>query len=315
MRIIISVIAIMVTIIGHTQEKIFTEKELNIPSEKVTVNGTLIMPKDNKKTSLVIIIPGSGMVDRNGGVGNYLKQLAEELANNNIASYRYDKSSIALSKKKGVKEEDASFDDFLNDAIAVLDYFKTKDQFSKIIIAGHSQGSLVGMTAGQRRIDGFISLAGPARTIDKLLIEQVVSQSPQFKGDMEKTFEIIKSGKIDENFNPLLVSVFRKSLQPFWGSWIKYNPQEEIKKLSVPVLIINGTKDIQIPVSDAELLHIANKDSELLIIENMNHIFKAVKSDDRIENISTYTNSDLPISKKMVLGITKFINEKIEVKK
>ncbi len=315
MKIIVSIVSLFITVIGYTQEKNIYEKELSIPSEKVSVNGTLMSPENYKNVPLVIIIPGSGTVDRNGGAGNYLKQLAEGLAKNNIASYRYDKSSIALSKKAGLKEEDISFDDFLNDAIEVIDYFKDQEQFANIIIAGHSQGSLVGMVAGQLRIDGFISLAGPARTIDKLLIEQVATQSPHFKGDMEKTFEIIKSGKIDENFNPLLVSVFRKSLQPFWASWMKYNPQEEIKKLNIPVLIVNGTRDIQIPVSDAELLHKANAASELLIIENMNHVFKEVESDDRMNNLNTYANGDLPINEQLVVGISKFINQRMEVKK
>ncbi|WP_117884477.1 alpha/beta hydrolase [Aureibaculum luteum] len=308
MKIKLVFIAFFVVLFSFSQENNFIETELNIPSEKVTANGTLLSPKINI-VPLVIIIPGSGTVDRNGGQGNYLKQLAEGLSENNIATYRYDKSSIALSKIEGLKEEDISFDDFINDAIAVINYFKDLPQFSSITIAGHSQGSLVGMVAGQLRVDGFISLAGAGRTIDKILIEQVSAQSPLFKGDMEKTFGIIESGKIDEDFNPLLVSVFRKSLQPFWGSWMKYNPQEEIKKLNIPVLIVNGTKDIQVPVADAELLHKADDNSQLLIIENMNHVFKIVESEDRMENISTYTKADVPISKKLVEGISKFINQ------
>ncbi|MDY7393652.1 alpha/beta hydrolase [Aureibaculum sp. 2210JD6-5] len=315
MKIIIITLSLITSFFCFAQQSDFSEKKINIPSEKVTVNGTLMMPKSENNVPLVIIIPGSGTVDRNGGAGNYLKQLAEGLLKNNIATYRYDKSSIVLSKKEGLKEGDISFDDFINDAITVIDYFKDKEQFSSIIVAGHSQGSLVGMVAGQLRIDGFISLAGAGRTIDKILIEQVTAQSPQFKNDMEKTFEIIKSGKIDENFNPLLISVFRKSLQPFWASWIKYNPQEEIKKMKVPILIVNGTKDIQIPVSDAELLHKADEASELLIVENMNHIFKEVKSDDRLENIGTYTNADLGIKQELVTGMVEFINKVAEIKK
>lgn len=305
---------LVISSLAYAQKSNYIEKELNIPSEKVVVNGTLMMPKSNEDIPLVIIIPGSGTVDRNGGAGNYLKQLAQGLADNKIATYRYDKSSIVLSKKEGFKEEDVSFDDFIVDAIEVIDFFKDQEQFSHILVAGHSQGSLVGMIAGQLRIDGIISLAGAGRTIDEIIIEQVSVQSPLFKADMEKTFNIIKSGKIDENFNPLLVSIFRKSLQPFWTSWIKYNPQDEIKKLNVSTLIINGTKDIQVPVSDAELLHKAAENSELLIVENMNHVFKMVDSNDRIKNISTYTQSELPISEKLVKGITTFVNQKILVK-
>ncbi len=288
-------------------------QEINIPSEKVTVNGTLLALDSTVKVPLVIIIPGSGANDRDGNQvaakGNYLKFLAEGLAQHKIATYRYDKSAIALLKKEGFKEEDVDFDDFVNDAIAVVNYFKDKEQFSKIIIAGHSQGSLVGMIASKSRADAFISIAGAGRQIDEILIEQVVKQSPMFEKDLIKTFDSLRLGKIDEDFNPMLMSIFRKSLQPFWISWIKYNPQEEIKKLNIPILIINGTRDIQVPVSDAELLHKATSKSELLIIEDMNHVFKEVKTDAISENIATYSNAELAIKEELITEIAKFVTQ------
>ena len=293
-----------------SQEQQFFEKEIHIPSKKVTVNGALLSPETIKKIPLVIIIPGSGANDRDGnqtgGKGNSLKYLAEGLAIHNIATYRYDKSAIALIKKKDFKEEDGSFDDFIDDAIAVIDYFKDKEQFSKIIFAGHSQGSLVAMMASPLRADAYISIAGAGRPINEVLLEQLLIQAPAWKDDITKTLDSLKNGKIDENFNPLLASIFRKSLQPFWISWMKYNPQDEVKKLTIPILIINGTKDIQVPVSDAELLHKANSASELKIIESMNHVFKEVKG-DRNENIATYSNSELPIMKELITVITKFV--------
>jgi len=299
--------------IGYAQEMKFKKQEINIPSEKVTVNGTLFVSLEVGKTPLVIIIPGSGANDRDGNQAssknNSLKFLAEGLAQHKIATYRYDKSAIALLKIEGFKEKDVDFDDFVNDAIAVVNYFKDKEQFSKIIFAGHSQGSLVGMFASKSRADAFISIAGAGRQIDEILIEQVVKQSPMFEKDLKKTFDSLRLGKIDEDFNPMLMSIFRKSLQPFWISWIKYNPQEEIKKLNIPVLIINGTRDIQVPVSDAELLHKANEQSELLIIEDMNHVFKEVKTDNLSENIATYSNAELAIVEELVKGIAKFVTQ------
>lgn len=88
-------------------------------------------------------------------------------------------------------------------------------------------------------------------------------------------------------------------------SWIKYNPQDEIKKLKIPVLIINGTKDLQVKISEAELLKQAKPDAKLEIIENMNHIFKEVKGDDT-QNLATYTNPNLPIMNEMVSKILLF---------
>ena len=104
----------------------------------------------------------------------------------------------------------------------------------------------------------------------------------------------------------MLASLFRESVQPYMISWIKYNPQEEIKKLQLPILIINGTKDIQVPPSDAELLHKANPKSTLKIIENMNHIFKEIKVDE--DNVKSYSDPKLPVIPELIEVMTSFIN-------
>jgi fermentation-respiration switch protein FrsA (DUF1100 family) len=103
----------------------------------------------------------------------------------------------------------------------------------------------------------------------------------------------------------MLSSLFRESVQPYMISWIKYNPQVEIAKLSIPILVINGTKDIQVPPSDAELLHAAYPKSELKIIENMNHIFKEIKIDE--DNLKSYNNPNLPVMPELISSITQFI--------
>jgi dienelactone hydrolase len=120
--------------------------------------------------------------------------------------------------------------------------------------------------------------------------------------------EELKKGKLVDEVNPYLISLFRKSVQPYLISWIKYHPQQEIHQLKIPVLIINGTKDIQVPASDAELLKAANLDADLLIIKDMNHIFKRIEG-DLIENQQSYTNPDLPVMPELVTAIATFINK------
>jgi len=307
---IITLIVVLSVYVSFGQN--FIEKEIHIPSNKVVINGTLLSSDNMGQTPLVIIIPGSGANNRDGNqVGlkaNSLKYLAEELANQQIASYRYDKSTIALLKKNDFNEKDIAFDDFIDDAIAVIDYFIGKERFSKIIFVGHSQGSLVGMIASRLRADGFISIAGAGRPINEILLEQLLLQAPAWKDDISKTLDSLKNGKIDKNFNPLLASIFRTSVQPFLISWMQYNPQDEIRKLEIPILIVNGTKDIQVPVSDGELLHKATQKSEFQVIENMNHIFKKVKG-DKSENLATYNNNEQPIMKELVIVISKFVSQ------
>lgn len=296
----------------NAQEKNYIEKEVNISTNSVTINGTLLNPTSKDKKPLVIIIPGSGPTDRNGNniamKNNSLKYLAEELIKNNIASYRFDKSVLSYTKDDKAKIDSITFNTFIDEAKTVIQYFKNEKKYSKIIIAGHSQGSLVGMISSEKTADAFISLAGAGRSIDEILIEQIGKQAPFLIADTGKVLNELKKGNTVEEFNPMLASLFNKSVQPFLISWIKYNPQEEIKKLKIPILIVNGSKDIQVQNLDAELLHNAANNSQLKLIENMNHIFKEING-DLTENMNSYNNPDLPIKHELSIIISTFVNE------
>lgn len=288
----------------------FDESDLTIPVNSIVINGTLLKPTTNNKPPLVIIIPGSGPTDRNGNnpqmKNNSLKFLAEELALKNIASFRYDKS--VLSKENKINVDSLLFSDFIREAREIIRYFKKSKSYSNIIIAGHSQGSLVGMVASQKNVDAFISLEGAGRSIDNILVEQIGKQAPFLKEETIAITSELKKGNTVEEINPLLASVFRKPIQPFMISWIKYNPQEEIKKLKIPILIIQGTKDIQVSELDAKLLHESNPKAQLKNIVNMNHILKEINGEIS-DNMESYSNPNIPVMEALITTIANFVNE------
>ena len=107
----------------------------------------------------------------------------------------------------------------------------------------------------------------------------------------------------------MLESLFRASVQPYMYSWIQYDPSEEIKELDMPVLIINGTSDIQVEERQAELLHNAKEDSKLVLLENMNHIFRKMESDDRLVNTKSYNEPNRDLHPELIAVITDFIKE------
>lgn len=287
----------------------------DIKTEEIEVNsllkGTLFSTENDtaKKPNLIILIAGSGPTNRNGNqIGmqnNSLKYLAEAIAKDNNVAFSFDKRIITQMKAGKVDEGSLLFDDFINDVKDIIDYFKDQKKYNKIILAGHSEGSLIGMIAANGNADAFISIAGAGRTIDLIITDQVTNQAPFLRNEIEENFAQLKEGKTFEVKNQMLASLFRESVQPYMISWIKYNPQEEIKKLTIPILIINGTKDIQIPESEAKLLHDANPKSELKIIEKMNHIFKEINEDS--ENLKSYSNPNLPIMEELSLSINNFI--------
>lgn len=286
----------------------FTKENITVNS---LLNGSLYTPsQQSKKLNLVILIAGSGPTDRDGNqmglVNNSLKLLAEALANNGIAVYSYDKRIFAQMASGKLDEASLSFDNFIDDAKAVIQYFKNQKKYNSITVAGHSEGALIGMVATNGNADGYISIAGAGRPIDEVLLEQIEKQAPFLKEEVQKNLETLKNGTTFELKNQMLASLFRASVQPYMISWIKYNPQTEIKKLQIPTLLINGDKDIQVSVQDAQLLQQAKLNAQLHIIQNMNHVFKEIKGDDA-ENKAAYTNPDLPISIELSSIITTFI--------
>ncbi len=288
------------------QESNFTKQDISVNKH---IDGTLLTPNNVKKPNLAIIIAGSGPTDRDGNQNflknNSLKKLAVNLTNNNIATYRYDKRIVKQLKSNNL-DKNIIFDHFVTDAKSVIDYFKSTKNFNKIYVIGHSQGSLVGMLAAKDRADGFISLAGAGQSIDQVIIEQVNKTAPNFTEDTKRIFKTLKEGKTTTDYPMALSSIFNVEIQKFMINWMKYNPTEVLSTLNIPILVINGTKDLQVSESEAKLLKEANKDATLKIIENMNHVLVTIEGDD-LENSKSYAETQRPIAEGLIDTITNFI--------
>ena len=289
------------------------EEEITLETKTGDIKGSLLIPSVSEKTAVVLIIAGSGPTDRNGNnpmmTNNSLKMLAKELQKNGIASVRYDKRGIGESKNSGLQEIDLRFEDYVQDVEGWIKLLKEDDRFSNIIVLGHSEGSLIGMIASHKQeAKKFISIAGIGIPAGDIIRKQLKGQ-PQFVLDESlKIIEKLENGETVENVSQMLYSLFRPSVQPYIISWFKYDPQKEIAKLDIPILIVQVTTDIQVSVSHADKLALANKKSQKQIIEGMNHILKEAEV-DRQKNIQTYSIPDLPLKKELMEVIVKFIEE------
>ncbi len=278
-----------------------------------SISGTLAMPKNaTGKIPVVIIIPGSGPVDRDGNsaktnlITNTYKLMAEGLAKNGIASLRYDKRGVGESVTTE-KEENMHFDDGIDDAYTLINLLNEDKRFSKIILAGHSEGSLIGILAGtNENVKGLISIAGAGVRADQILLEQMKSQPEYFERGIKKMLDSLRRGKIDKNVDPGLYSIARPSVQPYLMTWFRFEPDKEIKKIKIPALIIHGTTDLQVNVSNAEKLR-KSKTTNVLIINGMNHVLKEAPI-DREKNLATYKQPDLPLKPELITGMVDFIN-------
>ncbi|WP_458627375.1 alpha/beta hydrolase [Winogradskyella sp. PC D3.3] len=296
----------LVSMLGFSQDKTYNEEELSITQ---WIDGTLLTPIASNKPNLAIIIAGSGPTNRNGNQNflknNSLKKLAEGLTENGIATFRYDKRIVKQILKNQV-DKNIMFDDFVNDASEIISFFKEKDAYGKIYVIGHSQGSLVGMLAAKDKADGFISLAGAGNNIGDVLIEQVTKMAPKLGEETQRVVTILKQGKTTTDYPEALGSLFGPNIQDFMINWMTYYPTKIIKELKMPILIVNGTKDLQVSVDEAKVLKEANTKAELLIIENMNHVLFEIEGDD-LENSKSYNESFRAISPQLMTGLTDFI--------
>lgn len=283
-------------------------------SREIRINaqllGTLLQPA-RSTDRLVIIIPGSGPTDRNGNKqltrNDALKKLAEGLAQQGIASFRYDKKVLTLLEQGILDEDSLRFEEFIENAVSSIRFFRTKNDYRHIYIIGHSQGSLVGMVAAQQTpVEGFISLAGAGQAIDKTILSQIALQMPGLEESAQQAFNILKEKGQVKEYNPALESILRPSVQGFMASWMRYNPQEEIKKINTPILIIGGTRDVQSSEKEFVQLQTAQPDATHILIPDMNHVLRKIEGND-LENTKSYNEPNRPIMTAVVDHIARFI--------
>lgn len=292
-----------------------TEENIVLHTSTGDIHGLLLVPEQEAPCPVVLIIAGSGPTDMDGNTvgsnynNNSLKMFAESLAQRGIASLRYDKRGIAKSASAGCKEEDLRFEHYIDDAVAWIEKLNGDNRFNRIVIAGHSEGSLIGMIASHksRFTDAYISIAGCGSPAYEIIEEQLGRQPEQVRREAAAINSELREGRTVEDVPGYLAALYRKSVQPYLISWFRYDPAKEIAKLKVPVLIIQGDKDIQVGVKEAEKLRMARLFSSFQIIENMNHVLKECKSMDVVSQLECYQNPSLPIKKELVESIVKFL--------
>lgn len=278
------------------------------------IHGTLLLPSDmSKPVPVVLLIAGSGPTDRDGnsaalpGKNDSLKMLATDFAMNGIASLRYDKRGVGQSAEAMTKESDVRFETYVDDAAAWCNQLH-QARFSGVVIAGHSEGSLIGMVAAKKcGAAGFISLEGAGFRASDILRTQLKTRLPEdLKAKNEDILKSLEAGKTVDDVPQQLMVLYRPSVQPYLISWFKYDPAKEIAALNMPVLLVQGTTDLQVTTDDAKRLAAADPKAKLVVIEGMNHILKMVSGDLKTQ-IPSYGDPKLQLSEKLTPELVQFV--------
>ena len=261
-------------------------QNLNIKSNAIELNGTLLVPENVNLKKLVIFVHGSGPEDRDETIAENkpFKDVAESLFSKGIASYRFDKRS--LSNPESFDEKSTIDDEVTNDIINIVTYFKQDKQFLdyEITVLGHSLGAYLAPRIANKsnQIDKIILLAGNARPLDKLIIEQYeylykLNSTPELQNELQKIKEQIatlNSKKFNLN-TPKENLPFNLSAY-YWKSVLEYNPIKEIQKITIPILILQGERDYQVSMKDFELWKNSLKNNPKAILTSypkLNHLF------------------------------------------
>jgi pimeloyl-ACP methyl ester carboxylesterase len=288
---------------------LWSESPLQLATKTGTIYGTLTLPKAFGKGPIALIIAGSGPTDRNCNnpsmTNDAYKKLAHELAEKGIASLRYDKRGIAESTAAVVSEASLVFYDYVQDALDWIQLLRGDKRFGQVTVIGHSEGSMIGILASSKA-DKFVSIAGAGRNIGVVLKEQLSAQPKAVQDEAFPMIDTLTQGKKLQYVSTAMMPLFRPSIQPYMISWLKYDPAVELKKLKIPVLLIQGSTDIQVSVQDARLLSAAKPSAKLLLLDGMNHILRKAPL-DREANLATYNDASLPLMEGLVEGISTFV--------
>ncbi len=175
-----------------------------------------------------------------------------------MASLRYDKRGIAESRAAGASEADLRFEMYVDDAAAWVEQVRKDPRFSKVLLVGHSEGSLIGILAAKKaHADALVSIAGVAHRASDVMRDQLRPQIGSMAALWDGSEAILASLEKGTPISPLppaiaavppLASLYRPSVQPYVISWFKYVPSQELAALTMPVLLIQGTTDIQVSV-------------------------------------------------------------------
>jgi pimeloyl-ACP methyl ester carboxylesterase len=293
-----------------------TPVEMTAPGPKGPLAGTMLDP--DAKAPAILVIPGSGPTDRDGNsplgiAGGPYRQLAEALAADGIATVRIDKRGMFGSVTAVPDGNDVTIGGYADDVHAWVDAIRAKTGRKCVWVLGHSEGGLVALQAAQKPagICGLVLLSAAGRPIGAVMREQLQANpaNAPILAPALAAIDSLEAGKpVDAATLPApLQPLFDKAVQPYLIDLFAHDPARLIGAVKLPVLIVQGERDIQVGIADAQALKAAQPAATLALIPGVNHVLRPVASDDRMANAATYGDASIAISPAVPAAIAGFV--------
>jgi alpha-beta hydrolase superfamily lysophospholipase len=275
----------------------------------VKLAGTLTLPPGERPFPAVIMITGSGPQDRDETIVGHkpFAVIADDLTRRGIAVLRYDDRGVARSTGDFSK---AGIEDFAADATAALNWLSAQPRIDarRIGLLGHSEGGVIApmVASRDRRVASVILIAAPGVPLTKVLSAQRAALAPHMGLNAENAaksqamFDHAMAAMVgaasDEEAKARAAAVFLAEGKAFGvnetnatnaaatisSGWFRgllaYDPRVALTKVTVPVLAVNGAKDLQV-LSGQNLPAIkaatsANRDVTTVELPGLNHLLQ-----------------------------------------
>lgn len=293
------------------------EHPFEVPTADGPLRGQIDFPEKATKPNLVIFVPDSGLIDRNGNVlgsggqGNTYKLLSDDLLLKGYATARYDKRGVGLSYPLVGEESSLLFEDYAEDLLAIISTLKKDRRFNKIYVLGHGEGALLAAWAIQRPPAkgmglSLICLSPQSRSVQELLREEVSGYGEESIAEYERVYADILGGGTGDPMPEFLLDVFTPEVIPYWRSWFGFVPSEIYKSLKSPVLLVRGSKEQGSRQQDIEALSKILPQASVVSVPGMNQVLKEGEGDQN-SLYYAYLDTEQPISPLLIEELVRFI--------
>ncbi len=279
----------------------YKEENISIANEAggSVLAGTLTVPENmDTSTPVVVLISGSGQQNRDEEVFDHkpFAVIADYLARNGIASFRYDDRGFGESTGD---PSAATTLDFASDAKSVLNWLRNLKRFNKIGLIGHSEGGTISymLASGDDKADFIISIAGPSVDGAKII-------------EYQNKVALMDMGYSEAAATPLATEALKKLEDTPPNKWmeyfLKYDPAGDISKIEVPAFIIYGEKDCQVPPSlNYDTVRALVPKAIVKTYPGLNHLMQHA----RTGKVSEYSAIEETISPEVLADILSFIKK------
>jgi uncharacterized protein len=270
-----------------------TETTIAIPSGGFTLQGTLTTSGATPAPA-ALLVSGSGPIDRDSNAKrmsiDVMRQIAEHLGQNGIASLRYDKRGVGESDGEYLS---TGFHDNVDDARAALASLRSRPEVDgdRVVVIGHSEGALIaGVLASDPRLAGAVLLAGSAVNGKRVLRWQAEQIAPTLPTPVKWLMKLLRQDVVAtqakrlERLEAATDDVVRIQLVKMNAKWFRefmaFEPTDALRQAVVPILAITGSKDIQVDPDDVDRMRqVVSSPFDGHVVDDVTHLLRSETGD------------------------------------